>query len=174
MYKETLMVVKPEALKFFTLFHFSFFLAKWIIAIWVDLFHIVFSSKNQAMHTNTLGFQSPPETFSIGSAFQTKEGDRSTSSQAGPSISDCLSPNYLANATNFRLLFLQITSLKMTNFILVIVNLASAMKKNLVESYFSLMFLASSCFSPQDNWGKQTPSITSLFLASTGLVFLSL
>lgn len=85
----------------------QFSLAKWIIAIWVDLFYIVFSSKNQAMHTNTLGFQSPPERVSIGtsSAFQTKEGNRSTSSQAGPSIYDCLFPNFLANATDFRLFF---------------------------------------------------------------------
>ena len=96
---------KTWGLKILHCISFQLFLAKWIIATWVDLFHIVFSSKNQAMHTNTLGFQSPPETVSIGSAFQTKEGDRSTSSQAGPCTSDCLSTNYLANATDFRLFF---------------------------------------------------------------------
>ena len=116
------------------------------------------------MHTNTLGFQSPPETVSIGtsSAFQTKEGNKSTSSQEGPSIYDCLFPNYLANATDFRLFyFFQRTFLHMTNFY-VIVTLASAMKKTLVEGNFSLMFLASSCFPPQDNWWRQTPSMSKL------------
>ena len=115
------------------------------------------------MHTNTLGFQSPPETVSIGtsSAFQTKEGDRSTSSQAGPSIYDCLFPNYLANATDFRLFFFQRTFVHMTNFYVSYCNSSfCSEKKTLVEGNFSLMFLASSCFPPQDNWWRQTPSMS--------------
>ena len=138
------------------------------------------------MHTNTLGFQSPPETVSIGtsSAFQTKEGDRSTSSQAGPSIYDCLFPNYLANATDFRLFFFQRTFVHMTNFYVSYCNPSFCSEKKLWWKVISLWCSWRVVAFPHKTTGGDrllpchsfsTSIYTNLFPdASTDLVLLSL